>query len=113
MPKDKTAPELYKEIEQLKSDLEKAQTAYDIAVKQSPERQLAIELHNLLCTHDHTEYCGWYYEISNDVHDWTRWTHERYLTKAKEVLVMCEKLDVSSDFAISIIKAVKGYNEKI
>lgn len=51
-------------------------------MQQSPYERVASKLHSMFCRHDHTEGCGWFYEINKEVDDWTRGTHEDYLKKA-------------------------------
>ena len=67
-------------------------------------KKLAIDLHTLLCDEDHTGYCSWYYEIKdNDIHDWTRCAHLRYLIKAYNCYV--------SKITIDMIKHIKRVTE--
>lgn len=48
--------------------------------------RLAEHIHQKTCRYEHTEACGWYYENN----DWTKWTHARYLEKAKQVLEVAD-----------------------
>ncbi len=43
---------------------------------------LADLLHELMCRHNHTDGCGWYYEIQDGHHNWTGSEHKRYLDRA-------------------------------
>jgi len=46
----------------------------------TPKQKCAIYLHSKECHSDHHDRCGWYYEIERDErHDWSMWTHNRYL----------------------------------
>lgn len=58
----------------------------------SPTHQLAISLHDKLCTWNHTDGCGWHYFIKDGVHDWGDYSHEKYLQKARMVMarLKCE-----------------------
>lgn len=49
-------------------------------------KQLAIMLHTRLCHANHTDQCGFYYEIDGIEDDWTRYTHKTYLEKADNML---------------------------
>jgi len=54
-------------------------------------RRLAVYYHDTRCTNNHTDMCGWMYEFTkneDDVyeHDWTGWTHARYLEQAPKNL---------------------------
>ena len=63
---------------------DKLQTEYEGLL---PENQrMAILLHKKLCNSNHTDQCGWYYEVNGIEHDWTRWTHSKYLEKANNLI---------------------------
>lgn len=49
-------------------------------------KTLAIEEHERTCHQDHTDRCAWFYEIHGGVHDWDRWTHDRFLKQTVENL---------------------------
>ena len=53
-------------------------------LKLASAQQLAIKLHDLTCKSNHTDGCGWYYEISKGSHNWTGHTHQRYLGEILE-----------------------------
>lgn len=52
----------------------------------SENKEMAILLHDCLCNRDHNDQCSWFYEISEAGHDWTRFTHSRYLKMADKIL---------------------------
>jgi len=49
--------------------------------------QLATILHTTQCHQDHTEYCGWFYEVNRES-TWTEFTHQRWLKKADMLIAM-------------------------
>lgn len=71
----------------------------------TPEQMLAIEIHNINCHYEHTETCGWFYEIRNKVHNWDDWTHKRYLEKA--VALREEFPEMTAEAVIRIIELAK------
>ncbi len=76
--------------------------------------QFAEKLHSLICNHNHTDGCSWFYEVENGVHDWSCYAHQRYLTKAQAIgnyLKTFEAAGVSLRFkdVIEIIKLSRGY----
>lgn len=81
-------------------------------VNVNPETaKLAIELHRLFCTANHTDGCGFYYEVENrkggvDVHDWSGYSHQVYFKKAQAVLPLLVKQHVSVYQFLSMIEAV-------
>lgn len=52
--------------------------------------KVAILLHDRNCGHNHTDDCGWFYAVSNDIHDWNEYAHKEYLKKAQEVIDLVE-----------------------
>lgn len=81
----KKLAELTKEVTEIKDELLRREEL-------APEYRLAEELHNVLCSINHTDGCGWFYEVSNGVPNWHGWAHARYLEKARKLLV-----EVNSD----------------
>lgn len=73
--------------------------------ERTPEQQLAIDLHSALCRSDHTDMCGWEYEIHNHDHQWDRHAHSRYLKKAKVLSAQFPGADLS--FAGDLLRAIK------
>lgn len=90
-----------KVVNELKLKLEKVK-------QESPEKLLAIQLHGMLCNYNHTDGCGWHYEIYNGVHDWTKGEHSRWLMKAQSMKCKCEEKGISVDDAIATFKLVKS-----
>lgn len=67
---------------------------------------LAIDLHTSLCRWNHTDGCGWEYEIErNGEHRWGTHSHADYLNKAEALLERFPSLDVS--FTGELLRAVK------
>lgn len=56
---------------------------------QSPDKQLADQLHGMLCNLNHTDGCGWFYEFNNKQPDWTSHAHGGYLMKAQKLIGIC------------------------
>ena len=78
------------------------------AKKESPDHQLATELHSMLCTWNHTDGCGWFYEFKNKKDDWTGHAHGEYLKKAQKLIHKCEHDGVPVESALSMFKLIKG-----
>ena len=72
-------------------------------------QKLAIVMHDALCTHNHTDGCGWHYEIKDGVI--TTWgpnsTHGHWHEKARRMTGFCcqNKLEVGT--AIGLFKFLK------
>lgn len=60
----------------------------------SPTKELAIFLHSS-CRHNHTDGCGFYYEISNNEHNWSGYAHADYLRKAEKLISEFPKLSIN------------------
>ena len=76
---DKKILELEEEITRLKQEKAKIEKTPD-------NKRLAFMLHAKKCRWDHTEGCGWFYEINKGVHDWEGYAHKRYLEEANKIL---------------------------
>lgn len=72
----------------------------------SPTHNLAIEMHEALCVHNHTEGCGWHYEIKNGVHSWGG-DHARWLGKAAKIQAFCQTNQLDTSKAIELFKFMK------
>lgn len=93
-------------IKQHKAEMAKLEKELERAKLESPDHQLAKELHNMLCTWNHTDGCGWYYEFKNKEDDWTGSAHGAYLKKAQMLIHTCEQEKITVEKAISIYKMV-------
>lgn len=70
------------EIEKLKNRIKELEKEKQKLEELPVDKQLALFLHKTLCTHNHTDGCGWYYENDN----WDGEQHKRYLAKAKKMI---------------------------
>jgi len=101
-----TVKSIEQEIAKTKKTLENLEEQLLNAKSESPDQQLAKVLHSKLCHWNHTDGCGWYYEMNNGIDDWTRSEHGNYLTKARKMIGMCEKRHISVNDAIEIFDMV-------
>lgn len=51
----------------------------------SPDKQLAIYLHQVLCNHD-IDRCFYHYEEKDGNIDWNGYEHKKYLEKSRKIL---------------------------
>ena len=72
-------------IAKLQKELAYAQKEKAEFEQLGPVEQLAISMHECFCNANHTDGCGWHYEISKGKHDWTGYAHMRYYEKAVRV----------------------------
>jgi len=52
-------------------------------------------MHNRLCRWNHTDGCGWHYEVKDGIHDWNSHDHARWLRNANLVMRSVELHPVS------------------
>lgn len=76
---------------------------------ESPNHQLAKELHSMLCNQNHTDGCGYFYEFKNKKDDWTGYSHSEYLKKAERLICHCDKEGMDITATLSAFKLVRGY----
>jgi hypothetical protein len=76
---------------------------------ESPDHQLAKELHGMLCNQNHTDGCGWYYEVHSKIDDWTGSNHTEYLKKAQKMICHCDKEGMDITATLAAFKLIRGY----
>ena len=70
--------------------------------------KLAIQLHNVLCGHNHTDGCGWYYEmLPGKIDDWDGSSHDSYLGKANNMLNACKHENLRPEQIFAVVKALR------
>lgn len=74
----------------------------------SEEQQLAIFLHQHLCTANHTDGCSWGYEIHGVIEDWEGYAHKKYLEMAKRMIEKCPDIDMIKSIIIAIENTTYG-----
>lgn len=99
--------EIEQKLSSHKEEIAKLERLLEIAKQESPNEQLARTLHSLLCGFNHTEQCGWYYEIVKGVDNWNGDSHGRYLTKANMVIKKCKDQHIQVDDIVEIVKMLK------
>ena len=75
-------------IQELERELTTLKQKKEQLARLSVPQQLAIWLHDNMCTLNHVDQCGWFYEVDteNDIHRWDQPTRARYLDTASAML---------------------------
>ena len=60
--------------------------AYNEQITKSKIGQFAIKLHKKRCMWNHTDGCGWYYEMIGNTDNWDGDSHRRWKNTATQVL---------------------------
>lgn len=100
-----TRVDIVKRREELQRELEALELKEQHLLALSDDARLAEELHSMQCRWNHTDGCGWFYEVHKDVVDWNGHSHSRWLTKAREV--MRELPDMSVDEILRVASVIK------
>lgn len=95
-------------IQELQAEIDKLSAAKSKLEAMPAEHQLAIQLHETLCTWNHTDGCSWQYEFSNGQVEWDGYAHGKYLAKARKLIIFCEEHNVQVDKVISVVDMVNG-----
>lgn len=98
-----------KKIKDLEAQIAALRTEDERLAAMQPEQRLAISLHSLLCHHNHIDGCGWEYEGSRGIEDWTGHAHSRYLQKAVIVNAFCKRVGITTVDAVELMKLMQGY----
>jgi uncharacterized damage-inducible protein DinB len=110
-----TISSIQEQIEKQSSIMEELKLRLEALKKESPEEDLARELHSLLCTANHIDGCGWFHEIKNNKDNsgsyakdnWDGYAHGKYLGKAKKIIHRCNELNISTNEALSMCALVR------
>lgn len=96
------------EIAKLQAKIDEIKEEQERIASLSPDKALAESLHNLQCTWNHTDGCGWFYEVSDTYPGgtWNGYAHKRYLDSAKKVMALLPEFTHGQ--IISVAEAFKG-----
>ena len=104
----KTLAEVTKELAELEAKTEQLRQS-KIRLEQAeaaltPDQLLAKRLHELQCTWNHTDGCGWYYEQKNGVDEWISGsTHDGWVKKAIRFRGYCKQHSMSTSQALAVL----------
>lgn len=75
----------------------------------SPQQKYAIALHDALCRHNHTDGCGWMYDVDSttQIHNWNGAEHQRWFTKAGMFRTYCSDNRIPTDDAVKVLEYVQ------
>lgn len=112
MPEPKTVAEFDREIARLQEKREQAVRVEAIFKALPMNQRVAIVLHSNLCHADHTEGCGWHYEINNGYHNFDGSSHRHWLTRADSTLrnLRLAAPGLNEDDTLAVIEAVTARN---
>jgi hypothetical protein len=99
-----TVSDLELEIARHKREVEELERKLEVLRQESSTHVLAREFHSILCTHNHTDGCSWFYETKQGMDDWTGYAHDEYLKKAILLYCWCYDHGVSTTNALNLLK---------
>lgn len=105
----KRQQQLMVEIAERQEELTKIEKELEALDKMLPEEALAIVIHDITCTHNHTDGCGWFYEIKKNVHDWNAATHKGYLKIANKLHEFCNSRGITRNEIATIVTLARDY----
>lgn len=100
--------EAEQEIAKREKEIQALREQLDTLKAEPLDTQLARELHDMLCTWNHTDGCGWFYEMKNKQDDWGGNTHGEYLNRARRLMMRCDHEGVELQTALKFYHMVKG-----
>lgn len=102
-----TVSDLKREIDRHKREVEELERKLEVLSQESKETSVARELHSMLCTHNHTDGCSWFYETKQGMDDWTGYAHGEYLGKATQLVRWCDDHGVSTTAVQNLLKLIR------
>lgn len=111
---NKSSAEINDQINELIEQRDLALVAEQKLKELAPSQRVAIIMHEHMCTHNHTDACGWHYEIKNGVHNFTSPTHKDWEIRALRTMTRVVNAITRSgvnvtptdDFICNIVEAV-------
>ena len=96
--------EIDNRIAKINSELRELKETKRQLAKMKDDQRLAIELHGILCHWNHTDGCGWEYEMDEGIHQWERASHAPYLEKARKLIRFALKNKIKIPDLIKVYK---------
>lgn len=109
----KSIAELEKEIAEKTAEIDRLKKAEEELDKLGVEYKMAIRLHECLCHHNHTDGCGWHYEIKNGIHDWNGREHQFWLFMTKNFYSRLAAENISEEIAFKVFSIFQNLKYKI
>lgn len=92
------------QINLLKRQITELENQKRVLDELTPAQRLAISLHDILCTWNHTDGCAWYYEMKNNVPTWKDAAQQNYLGMATKLLKKYKYGEI-----MDILQTIKDY----
>ena len=96
-------------IKDLEAQIAKLQAEDDAFNALTPDQQMTITLHEMLCRHNHADGCGWGYEFTKGQHDWAGREHGVYMQKALMLRGFCCERGLTTETAIDLFTLIRGF----
>jgi hypothetical protein len=103
--------QISKEIQELEAKLVAAKQKLNNFNRLTTQQKIAIMLHDNTCHSNHTDVCGWCYEVNGEGnHDFNGGAHRYYLQKTENILEDLKEIHNLTDYDIlRIIDIVTKY----
>lgn len=102
-----TVSDLQKQVTQKQEELAQLEKQLQQLESEPVDIQLARELHQINCTWNHTDGCGWFYEPETGKDAWTGYAHGKYLAAARKLIVACQHQNITVEQAIDNYKLIR------
>lgn len=87
---------LTKELAKQSAALLKEQERIKELEYSSEDKEDAIKLHDTVCRFNHTDGCGWFYDIKDGVHNWSGFEHKVNLEKVAKIRKLFPELVIEN-----------------
>lgn len=111
---NKSSSEIDDQIKELIKQRDIALAAEQKLKTLSLSQRVAIIIHDNMCSHNHTDGCGWHYEIKNGIHDFSGSAHKHWEVRGLRAMTRVVNaitrsgvnVTPSDDFICDIVEAV-------
>ena len=103
------AIQLQEEIWEKEEELSKIQVELAAVKELLPHERIAVELHNILCRHNHTDGCSWFYEVKKGVHNWDGNEHKLWAEKSIRLNAFIAVNNITEEQLFKIVDLTNAY----
>ncbi len=103
------ANQLQREIREKEEELSKIKVELALVKELLPHERIAVELHETLCRHNHTDGCSWHNEVKKGVHNWDGNEHKSWIKKGIRLNDFIAVNNITEEQLFEIVNLTNAY----